>query len=189
MNLASILDGWQGYQTSLLHAVAPLTPEQLAWRPTPAMRSLGELIRHLALGRITWLARMNPPGIQAATARVPQWHDDGEGERHVSEEAVPCSDAAILAEWLVLSWKPIESLLAQWTPEDLLQTYPHRFDGKVYAISRQWTLWRILSHDNHHGGQIALMLAMQGIPAFELRALGGHIIEPALAPPSEAAGA
>ena len=36
---------------------------------------------------------------------------------------------------------------------------------------------RILSHDSHHGGQIAMMLAIQGIEAFELRAMGGHIVE------------
>lgn len=184
MELARIFDGWQGYQASLLHAVAPLTPEQLVWKPAPRSRSLGELIRHLALGRITWLARMNPPGIAAAAARVPQWFNDGEGERHVSEEAIPSDDAAILTEWLRVSWEPVGALLAQWTPEDLMDTYPHRFGGKVYAISRQWTLWRILSHDNHHGGQIAMMLAVQGIPAFELRALGGHIVEPPLAPGS-----
>jgi uncharacterized damage-inducible protein DinB len=38
-----------------------------------------------------------------------------------------------------------------------------------------------MSHDIHHGGQLALMLGMQGIEAFELRALGGHIVAPELA--------
>jgi hypothetical protein len=38
-----------------------------------------------------------------------------------------------------------------------------------------------MSHDIHHGGQLALMLSMQGIDAFELRALGGHITVPDLA--------
>ena len=41
--------------------------------------------------------------------------------------------------------------------------------------------WRILSHDIHHGGQIALMLGMQGIKAFELGDLFGHITLPPLA--------
>jgi hypothetical protein len=41
-----------------------------------------------------------------------------------------------------------------------------------------------MSHDVHHGGQLAMMLAMQGVDAFELRALGGHIIEPARVVPS-----
>jgi uncharacterized damage-inducible protein DinB len=66
--------------------------------------------------------------------------------------------------------------------DDISQTYRHRYAGGVYAVSRQWTLWRVLTHDTHHGGQIALMLAMQGIAAPELRALGGHIVAP---PPAD----
>ena len=66
---------------------------------------------------------------------------------------------------------------------DLATTYSHRFRGVDYEVSRQWTLWRILSHDCHHGGQIAMMLAIQGIGAFELGALGGHISEPQRAAP------
>jgi hypothetical protein len=31
----------------------------------------------------------------------------------------------------------------------------------MYLVSRQWTLWRILSHDLHHGGQLALLLGLQ----------------------------
>jgi hypothetical protein len=37
--LARVLEGWDGYQTSLLHAAAPLTNEQLCWRPAPGHRS------------------------------------------------------------------------------------------------------------------------------------------------------
>jgi uncharacterized damage-inducible protein DinB len=97
------------------------------------------------------------------------------------EESVPSDQPAQLSEWLALSWQPIESLLNEWTVNDLAQTYPHRFRGTDYVVSRQWTLWRIMSHDIHHGGQLALMLGMQGIEAFELRALGGHIVAPELA--------
>lgn len=176
--LADIFDGWNGYQTSLLHAVTPLTPEQLKWKPAEGRRSLGELVRHLSLGRITWFSRMESPGIEAAVARVPTWHSDDDGSRHAAEEAVPCDDAEVLCDWLVLSWRPVERMLNEWTVDDLAETYPHQFRDTEYSISRQWTIWRILSHDIHHGGQIALMLAMQGIDAFELRALGGHIISP-----------
>lgn len=42
-SLAAVLDGWQGYETSLEHAIEPLTPEQLGWRPAPELRSVGEL--------------------------------------------------------------------------------------------------------------------------------------------------
>jgi uncharacterized damage-inducible protein DinB len=179
-NLAALFDGWNGYQTSLLHAVTPLTTEQLSWRPAPDRRSVGELVRHISLGRITWLSRIPAPGADELTPQIPHWYTDGDGARHVVEESVPCDDSTLLTEWLTLSWQPIERLLNEWSIDDLFQTYPHRFRGTDYAVSRQWTIWRIMSHDTHHGGQLAFMLGIQGIEAFELRALGGHIIAPAV---------
>jgi uncharacterized damage-inducible protein DinB len=176
--LAQIFDGWNGYQESLLRAVAQLTSEQLAFKAGPKMRSMGQLIRHIALGRITWLGRIAPIGIDEVVARVPRWFTDGDGNRHVDEEAVPWDNTQGLAEWLGASWKPIGESLDRWSVDDLSRTFPYRFRGADYLISRQWVVWRILSHDMHHGGQLALLLAMQGIPAFELRALGGHITEP-----------
>jgi hypothetical protein len=88
--LAQLFEGWNGYQTSLLHAVTDLTTEQLAWRPTPDRRSVGELIRHISLGRITWFSRIAAPGADEVAMRVPRWFTDGDGARHVVEECVPC---------------------------------------------------------------------------------------------------
>jgi hypothetical protein len=50
--LATRFDGWNGYNTSLVHAITPLTPEKLAWRPSPQLQSVGEVARHISLGRI-----------------------------------------------------------------------------------------------------------------------------------------
>jgi uncharacterized damage-inducible protein DinB len=172
--LAQVLEGWDGYQTSLLHAVTPLTSDQLSWRLAPERRSLGELARHICTGRITWLSRMGAPGVVTVAQRVPRWHTDDDDTRRVAEESVPCDDAALLAEWLALSWQPIQRLLEEWTVDDIFDTYP--LAG--YVVSRQWTIWRIMSHDLHHGGQMATMLALQGIDAYELRTLGGHVISP-----------
>ena len=51
------------------------------------------------------------------------------------------------------------------------------------VFSRQWTIWRILSHDLHHGGGLALLLGMQGIDIPDLGEQGGHLTEPPLAEP------
>jgi uncharacterized damage-inducible protein DinB len=182
--LREIYDGWDGYQTSLLHAITPLTAEQLRWRPSPDRRSLGELVRHISLGRVTWFARMKPPGMEEVAARVPKWHTDGDGSRHAVEKYLPADDPAVLSEWLALSWQPIQRVLDEWTIDDLFRTFPHRFRGTDYIVKNQWVIWRMISHDSHHGGQIAMMLAIQGIDAPELRLLGGHITEPARAVPN-----
>jgi len=181
--LIQIFEGWDGYQTSLVHAVTPLTSEQLSSRPAPERRSVGELIRHLSLGRITWSSRIGAPGVDTLAQRVPQWYTDNDGSRHIAEESVPCDDPAVLTEWLTLSWQPIQRMLEEWTVDGLFHNYLHTYRSTKYSVSNQWTIWRIMSHDIHHGGQLAMMLALQGIDAFELRALGGHVIPPPLANP------
>ena len=177
-HLAQVFEGWGGYQTSLVHAIEPLSAAQLRWKPSPDRRSVGEIVRHISLGRVNWFSRMPAPGIDQAAARVPKWETGGDGVRHIVEASVPADDPVDLVSWLELSWKPIQRVLDEWTIADLAATYRHRFRGVDYAVSRQWTIWRIMCHDIHHGGQVAMMLAMQGIEAFELRALGGHIVEP-----------
>ena len=176
--LGEVYEGWGGYQTSLVHAVTSLTAEQLAWRPAADRRSIGELTRHICLGRINWFVRMGAPGIDLAASRVPEWATDADGARQIVETAVTIDEAPDLLEWLDVSWHPVRRVLEEWSVADLAETYRHRFRGTDYVVSRQWTIWRILSHDMHHGGQIAMMLALQGIDAFELRALGGHIVSP-----------
>ena len=52
---APYYQGWDGYQQHLLDAIGPLTPEQLALRPAPHLRSVGELATHIALVRAGWL--------------------------------------------------------------------------------------------------------------------------------------
>lgn len=113
--LATVYAGWEGYQESLVGAVASLTAEQLVWRPAAQRRSVREIVRHVALGRVSWFARMGAPGMD--------------------------------------------------------------------AITRQWTVWRIMAHDLHHGGQLAMLLGVLEVEAFELRALGGHVVFPNLATP------
>jgi uncharacterized damage-inducible protein DinB len=171
ISLKKVYEGWEGYQKSLVDAVAPLSKDQLAWRPAPNQRSVGELTSHIAVGRIDWFNRMGAPGSaelvrQAAAAGT---------------ESAMAQEAAVLVRWLEASWGMIEMTLIQWTVDDLPITYRLSYQGHIYAISRQWTIWRILSHDIHHGGQLAIMLGIQGIAIPELGDLGGHLTTPPLA--------
>ena len=72
----------------------------------------------------------------------------------------------------------VQSMLDQWTTEELVRSYRHKFRGTTYQVSFQWTIFRILLHDVHHGGQLSLILEMQGIVPLELGWLGGHLTEP-----------
>jgi uncharacterized damage-inducible protein DinB len=75
----------------------------------------------------------------------------------------------------------VERTLNAWTVEDLQKTYRHTYWGQTYDVSRQWTIWRIMAHDIHHGGQLVVMLEMQGVECFELGAMGGHMVDLPLA--------
>jgi uncharacterized damage-inducible protein DinB len=164
--LAYVYDGWDGYHRSIVNAVAPLTVEQLAFKGSPDMRSVGELALHIADGRVDWFRRIGAPG-------AGQLWDEME-----SRPLFPVSNPAKLVEWLERTWRMVAAGLAQWTIEDLAFTYEQPYQGKVYAVSRQWTIWRIMAHDIHHGGQLSELLAMQGILPVDLTLLGGHLTEP-----------
>jgi uncharacterized damage-inducible protein DinB len=180
--LSTLFDGWDGLQTSVVNAIAPLTPAQLAWRPAPDQHSAGELARHIALGRLTWFFRMQPPGSAELMSTIEHWHTDRDGGRHVIEDAYPITEQpGELVRWLQSSWAMIARTLNEWTAADLLRTYPHTNQGVAYAVSYQWTIYRIFTHDHHHGGQLATTLGLQGIALPDLGDNFGHLTFPPLA--------
>lgn len=169
--LSKVFEGWEGYNASLVHAIQPLVKEQLLWRPVENSRSVGELGSHIAMGRIDWFARMHAPGSLELMKKK-----DALG----SESAI-AEDNDEIQHWMADSWQMISDTLNQWTVEDLWRTFRYEYWGKTYLVSYQWVIWRILSHDIHHGGELALMLGMQGLRLPELGDLGGHLVWPPLA--------
>jgi len=168
VGLTSVFAGWEGYNVSLIHAIEGLTAGQLSFRPAEGMNSVGEIAAHIAFGRIDWFARMGAPGSADLVKRASE----------LSSKAEVNVDAAAIVEWLTSTWKMIEDTLAAWTVDDLAVAYEHEYWGNVYGVSRQWTIWRIMAHDIQHGGQLTILLSMQGIAIPELGDLGGHLAEP-----------
>jgi uncharacterized damage-inducible protein DinB len=185
-SLVKVFEGWEGYQASLVRAVAPLTPKQLAWGQSARVRTLGQLACHIAFARIDWFKFMDAPGSAEAMNRITRWETDDDGNQWIAQDTKSIvEDAGALVDWLEASWLMIEKTLGIWSVSDLDATYRHTWNGETYVNSRQWTIWRIMAHDIHHGGQIARILAEQDIEAFELRGLGGHIVMPPLAAAKE----
>lgn len=98
-NLAAILNGWDGYNTSIVRAVQGVSAEQFAFRLKPEMRSVGEIARHIAIGRLCWFVRMGAPGSAELASTLAVWHTDGDGNRHPEEEQVPLERDEIV-KWL-----------------------------------------------------------------------------------------
>jgi uncharacterized damage-inducible protein DinB len=180
ISLATVYDGWDGFNTSLVHAVAPRTPEELAFRGVSGGRSVGEIAAHIAMGRVNWFARMAAPMVEALERETE--HLRGAAEQGPEPYKAIATDAAALVHWIERTWEMIDATLRSWTVEDLARSYRHAYWGKTYAVSYQWTIWRILTHDVYHGGQMTVLLAEQGIVPDELAALGGHLTEPPLVP-------
>jgi uncharacterized damage-inducible protein DinB len=173
-SLMTVYNGWDGYQISLVRAIAPRSREQLMWRPAPHLRSAGDLARHISEGRMGWFHRTFGEGSVAVASRVAAWQPKDAVEENPVE----------LVGGLEATWQMIEDALTGWTVADLAQTFPLSYRGKDYALPRQWILWRVMAHDLHHGGELAVTLGTQGIALPELGDEGGHLTPPPRAEPS-----
>ncbi len=100
-SLKMVYEGWEGYQISLVDAIKGLSHEQLAYRPAPNLRSLGEIANHISLGRIDWFQRMDAPGSNELANEAKGW----EPEKAITE------NAAELVRRLEASWRLIDNTL------------------------------------------------------------------------------
>jgi uncharacterized damage-inducible protein DinB len=152
--LAFFTTGWHNYQQHLSRALARLTPEQLALRAAPHLRSIGELARHLIAVRAGWFHF--------------QLEEGGEDVRAFTTWGQPESPPRVaqeLVSGLEYTWQVIQEVLGRSTLADLQSTVQDEWDGKIYTLTRGWVIWHVLQHDLHHGGELAYSLGMHGLTA------------------------
>jgi uncharacterized damage-inducible protein DinB len=155
--LQVIYESWRGYQEKLHDAVAPLTDEQLTLQPAPHMWPLGQLVQHIISVRAGWFSGT----LQDEDAAMNEYMSWGQRDS-------PARTAAEMVRGLDETWAFIESRLQRWTPEECAQTFPDEWDGQVYQVSRSWVIYHVLEHDLHHGGEISLILGMNGLRSLDL---------------------
>lgn len=153
--LTTIYESWKRYQDQIKDSVAPLTAEQLALRAAPELRSVGENTAHIIGCRAGWFTYTMGEEASPEVKATAEW----------DVPAAPDRTAAELVEGLERTWDLMAGCLARWSPDDLKQTFPDEWDGKVVHLSRAWIVWHVLEHDLHHGGEVSLTLGMHGIPA------------------------
>jgi uncharacterized damage-inducible protein DinB len=133
MQLSNVFDGWGGYQTSLVHAIEPLAGDQLEWRPSEALRSIGQIAKHISMGRINWFLRMKAPGSEELAAKIEPWDFDPHRNRYVREADMTIDrNAGALVEWLKTMWDMVDQTLKAWTVDDLPVSYRHVWRGDIY---------------------------------------------------------
>ncbi len=148
---AEFVENWERYQSNVAHTVAPLTSEQLNLRAAPNLNSLGTIAAHIVAARAYWFHSVMGEG------------DDAFGKlRELDEQDTYNADEIVRG--LQTTWHLMRECFARWTAEDLAaELFPRTWSGKQYMLSRQWVIWHILEHDLHHGGEVSLLLGMNGL--------------------------
>ena len=152
--LAPFYKGWDAYQGLLVRAIEPLSPEQLAMRLTPSLRTIENLAAHIVGARARWFHDTLGEGDQALDDLV-FWGQEGEPPRSATE----------LAGGLEVTWGLIQDSLGRWTPAMLDDPFTSR---RGRAVTRQWVIWHVIEHDLHHGGELFFTLGAHGLPTPDL---------------------
>jgi uncharacterized damage-inducible protein DinB len=132
-----------------------LSTEELALPMGAPPWPLWASVAHLAGGRVYWLCHVvGEPGVERTPFRDPEngWEDDL-GHPRTAEELVGA---------LASSWEIVERCLETWTPEMLGHEVALTRGGATRLHTLQSILWRILTHDAYHCGEIALTLGSHG---------------------------
>jgi len=159
---AGFYEGWQKANGHLLDRVRALGPAELQFQPAAGVWPIWATIAHLAGMRVYWLCGvLKEPG--AATTPFPN-ADGGGWEDHL--EAPRRADELALA--IETSWRIVAACLDRWTPAMLDQTFRREINGTVQWHTRQSVIMRLITHDAYHGGEISLMLGMQGLEPIDL---------------------
>jgi uncharacterized damage-inducible protein DinB len=151
--VATFFDGWRSYQTLLVAAIVPLGPDQLALRPAPGMRSVGETVRHVIGARARWFHI----DVGVDDERLVEW---GGWDRRDA----PDREAGALVEALEGTWRVMHDAMAGWADDDWAATHEDETNDPV-TFTNRWIVWHLIEHDVHHGGEIAITLGMHGLPA------------------------
>jgi uncharacterized damage-inducible protein DinB len=153
--LTTFYKQWQEYQAHIKEAVAPLTAEQLALRPAPNLRSIGENATHIIGCRVGWFTYVLKENASDEVKAYGSWDEPGAAPRTGAE----------LAQALDASWQLMADSIARWNPDDMPQTFEDDWDGKIVHLSRAWVVWHVLEHDLHHGGELSLTLGIHDLPS------------------------
>ena len=160
-NIAPFYEGWRLANDTIIAAVEPLSAVDLALEIRSGF-PIWASASHLAGARVFWLCHIfKEPGAETTPFNDPTgfgWEDDLTHPR----------DAVELVGALRSTWSIVERTLATWTPESLIQEARRVGPGVVQIHTRQSVLWRMITHDAFHSGEISLALGSNGLGAIDM---------------------
>ena len=155
--LQVIYENWGGYDRKLQDCIAALTKEQLMLQPAPGLWPLGQVVQHIISVRAGWFSGTLQDDDKVMNEYM-SW-----GQRESPERS-----ALEMVRGLNETWAFIEARLQRWTPDDCATTFPDEWDGQKYEVSRSWVIYHVMEHDLHHGGEVSLILGMNGLQTLNL---------------------
>jgi uncharacterized damage-inducible protein DinB len=155
--LEVIYQNWREYQEKLRDCIAPLTNEQLSLQPAKGMWPLAQIVQHIISVRAGWFSGTLQDEDEAMRAYM-EWGQRDSPDRTGDE----------LARGLDETWAFIEARLNRWTPAECAMTFPDELGGQVVQLSRSWVIYHVMEHDLHHGGEVSLILGMNGLKTLDL---------------------
>ncbi|HET7028267.1 MAG TPA: DinB family protein [Candidatus Limnocylindrales bacterium] len=156
-------DHWPQYNARLVDVIRPMTPDDLATRPSPDRWPIWATVGHTAGGRVYWLCTVLG---EAGAERTPfgagfdgyGWEDDLDHPRAAAE----------LVDALETSFAIVEHCLDTWHAGTLAEEVEVAGGETRRRYSRGSILQRLLTHDAYHCGELSQTLGIAGLPQIDL---------------------
>ena len=167
--IAPLFRGWELQNERLVARLRGLTLEQLQLPIRSPSWPVWASAAHVAGARVMWLCSVfKEPGAETTgfgdldLMRM-GWEDDLEHPRGADE----------LVHALESSWAIVDRCLSTWTVDSLEQEARRVREDEVQMHTRQSVLFRLVTHDAYHAGEISLTLGSAGLGEIDLwRGLG-----------------
>jgi uncharacterized damage-inducible protein DinB len=154
---------WPVVNRRLRDAVATLTDEQLAIRPSPERWPLWATVGHAACQRVSWLCGFaDEPGAAATPFPNAMYHCPGD------EDLDHPLGADALASALDATFRIVEGVLDRWTVGMLGDEIRRTFDAEEWVYTRGSVIQRVFSHDIYHCAELNEMLGIAGLPQIDI---------------------
>ncbi|HOU14331.1 MAG TPA: DinB family protein [Anaerolineae bacterium] len=149
---------WPTYNAALRDVVHCLTPEHLAFAPSPSKWPLWAQVGHLACQRVSWLCGfLQEPGGEDTPFPDALYVCPGDEDL----EHVLGPQALVLA--LDSTFEIVERCLDTWTFSMLGETIRHKFGDEEWVYTRGNVIQRVFAHDITHIAEINERLEMIGV--------------------------
>ena len=154
--MQAFYEGWAEQQRRLVETLRPLTVEQVQLRVGEEW-AIWQLAANMAGGRMYWLCFV----LGEDDLGVGRLFADGGWEDTPDEPR----GAADLVDAFEQTWRVAQACVDRWSMADLnVEVERKDFWGRTVTVSPAWVLWRLMSHEMHHGSEISVVLRVHGLP-------------------------